>query len=62
MDVNVKYLKDETGNVISPVVSTKSLYNRYNENIDEYTNGYRKYAGKIINSVNSRILLPFRKF
>ena len=46
MNVDVKYLKNETGNVISPVVSTKSLYNRYNENIDEYTNGYRKMREK----------------
>lgn len=34
MNVNGKYLKDENGNIISPITSTKSIYNSINEDLD----------------------------
>lgn len=43
--VNVKYIKDETGSIISPVTSYKSIYSNNLNNIDVCVNGETIYSG-----------------
>lgn len=43
--VNVKYIKDETGSIISPVTSYKSIYSNNLNNIDICVNGETIYSG-----------------
>ena len=33
MNVNRKYLKDENGNIISPIVSASTIYDVYHDNL-----------------------------
>ena len=35
MNVNGKYLKDESGDIISPIVSTNSIYDSQNLSLNE---------------------------
>lgn len=43
--VNVKYIKDESGSIISPVTSYKSIYSNNLNNIDVCVNGETIYSG-----------------
>ena len=43
MNVNIKYLKDENGNVISPVVNTSSIFKGDN-NLTNILNGVQDYT------------------
>ena len=43
--VNVKYIKDETGSIISPATSYKSIYSNNLNNIDVCVNGETIYSG-----------------
>ena len=49
MDTTIKYLKDENGNTISPVVSTESIFTQGGGNLIDYIYP----VGSIYMSVNS---------
>lgn len=56
MSVSQKYLKDENGEIISPIVSTSSIYNSDGETLDEIllkkVSGYRDYSWKSSYTLN----------
>lgn len=56
MSVSQKYLKDENGEIISPIVSTSSIYNSDGETLDaillKKVSGYRDYSWKTSYTLN----------